>query len=176
MISRRRDGVLLSRVMATQYVLVKRDYFRSLLHSRSGEDRPAQLESKSEEVKATSIPLPTQENLITETASDLVNLLPKTYRNRAKALLKIIFPNLRLSSSNVLTFKWNGQDFENLYDLIFWLYTAGPASSHIQRPTNAFDFIAALLERKVPQRLLSTKEAYVRKILRSQKKMDKTKK
>lgn len=159
--------------MATQYVLVKRDYMRALLESRRSKETPKPPGNEVVEVTATSMPLQTGalDSEVEKAVEDLLALLPKLYRARAKALLKILSPDLRLTSSNILSFKpaYNSE-FDNLYDLIFWLFTTGPVSGHIKRPTNAFQFIVVLVERKVPQRLLSTKQAYVRNVVRVQKK------
>ena len=157
--------------MATQYVLVKRDYMTALLESRRSKEIGKSPGAEPMAVTATSLPLQTGDGEVEKAVEDLLTLLPKLYRARAKALLKILSPDLRLSPSNILSFKPSyNSEFENLYDLIFWLYTTGPVSGHIKRPTNAFQFITVLVERKVPQRLLATKEAYVRNVIRVEKK------
>jgi hypothetical protein len=151
--------------MSTQYVLAKRDYFNSLLHGRAEQPAATPLDA----VAAVTRTLATPDEKLLETAADITALLPKTYRSRASALLKMLGSHLRIGDSNMIVFRHAKQEFENLYDLLFWLFTSTNIA-RVQRPTNAFDFIQALVELKIPQRLLSTKEKYVRKVQRSLKK------
>lgn len=155
--------------MATQYVLAKREYFNSLLGQPL---KPTVPEPQSELPMIETKPLSTQEDKIKESTAEITSLLPKTYRSRAVALLKMVQGKLVFSDSGMLMMRYQGQDFENLYDLIFWLFTSTNIV-RVQRPTNAFDFIRVLVELKIPQRLLVTKDAYVRKVHRIMKKLEK---
>ena len=150
--------------MASQYVLARRDYFNSLLGRSDNNSQAKQIITPH--VNAVVEPLPLSPNKIKESVDEIVGLLPKTYRSRASALLRMIESKLKMGEMGMLIMKHDGQEYENLYDLLFWLFTSTNIV-RVQRPTNAFDFVRTLVELKIPQRLLSTKEAYVRKVQRS---------
>lgn len=158
--------------MATQYVLAKREYFNSLI----GGPQPTLNPPPSSMIPTAETRLiATQEDKIKESVADIINLMPKTYRSRAGALLKMLESKLVIGDMGMLVLRHQGQEFENLYDLVFWLFTSTNIV-RVQRPTNAFDFIRALVDLKIPQRLLSTKELYVRKVQKSLKKYTKSRK
>lgn len=152
--------------MASQYVLAKRDYFNSLLRQRpSTVIEPIDQDKKM--VISTSVENIAQENdPVNESVTEIVELLPKTYRSRASALLRILRPRLKIGAAGLLSLVVQQQEFENLYDLLFWLFTSTNVV-RVQRPTNAFDFIQTLISLKIPNRLLSTKDVFVRKVQRS---------
>lgn len=146
--------------MASQYVLAKRDYFNSLLGAK---ESPAKRE---EGVTATVQEISPPKDLVKESVTEIIDLLPKTYRSRAAALLRMLQSKLKIGDTNMLVMTHDGQEFENLYDLLFWLFTSTNIV-RVQRPTNAFDFIQSLVILKIPQRLLATKDVYVRKVQRT---------
>ena len=150
--------------MATQYVLAKREYFNSLL-SAQGEPQDTPKSSDGANTATVEELLP-RGDAVSESVGEIVGLLPKTYRSRATALLRILRPRLKIGPAGLLSLVVENAEFENLYDLLFWLFTS-TGVVRVQRPTNAFDFIQALISLKIPQRLLSTKEVFVRKVERS---------
>ena len=156
--------------MATQYVLAKREYFNSLLAQQlsqpsvAGSEKPDQDQNVIINAKVENVP--SQNDPIDESVNEIVALLPKTYRSRATALLRILRPRLKIGAAGLLSLIVEQEEFENLYDLLFWLFTSTNVV-RVQRPTNAFDFIQTLISLKIPHRLLSTKDLFVRKVQRS---------
>ena len=156
--------------MATQYVLAKREYFNSLLAQQLSQPSVAASEKPDQDqsviISAKVENVPSQSDPIDESVSEIVALLPKTYRSRATALLRILRPRLKIGAAGLLSLIVEQEEFENLYDLLFWLFTSTNVV-RVQRPTNAFDFIQTLISLKIPHRLLSTKDLFVRKVQRS---------
>ena len=151
--------------MASQYVLAKRDYFNSLLTQRPAMDQSIP-DPTEQRISTTVENLQPPSDPVGDSVSEIVALLPKTYRSRATALLRILRPRLKIGAAGLLSLVVESQEYENLYDLLFWLFTSTNVV-RIQRPTNAFDFIQTLISLKIPQRLLSTKDVFVRKVQRS---------
>ena len=157
--------------MASQYVLAKRDYFNSLLALQLSKPSATAAETSDQDqrnvvISTTEEKEPSQSDPVSESVNEIVALLPKTYRSRATALLRILRPRLKIGEAGLLSLIVEQQEFENLYDLLFWLFTSTNVV-RVQRPTNAFDFIQTLISLKIPHRLLSTKDVFVRKVQRS---------
>ena len=145
--------------MAKPFVLIARDQLKGLMEKTK--------ESKKETVMPHIQPIviegPSEE--VKKNVAELVELLPKTYKNRAKSLLKFLEPHLSIDSTNQLVFTYKTQVFSALWDLIFFLFT-NENFGRTTRPLEATDFLSALIDLKIPQRLLSTKQRYIKKIMR----------
>lgn len=145
--------------MAKSFVLIARDQLQGLVEKSSLKKEAV----VPPQIHALNIGEDKEE--VKKNVAELVELLPRTYKNRAKSLLKFLEPYLSIDSSNQLVFTHNTQVFSALWDLIFFLFT-NENFGRTTRPLEATDFLAALIDLKIPQRLLSTKQKYIKKILR----------
>lgn len=147
--------------MAKAFVLVAKESLQSLIDKSSTkkENRPPQVLLQPLSLDGGS------SEAVQKNVQELIELLPRNYKNRAKSLLKFIEPHLSIDESNQLVFKHNGRVFQGLWDLFFFLFTSDNIG-RVSRPIDATDFISALIDLNIPQRLLSTKLKYVKKIMR----------
>lgn len=150
--------------MATEYVLAKRDYFNSLLQRR---ENNVQETSPSPSTPPPSLHTPKEpSDDLAKHFDQLISFMPKTYRKRTIAFVELFRSKIFATDNNRLVFKHGGQEYENLTDLLFWLFTHNHMIRTL-RPTNAFDFIQTLVELNVPARFLTSKGKYVQKIRKS---------
>ena len=148
--------------MAKPFVLIARDQLKGLME-KSKEEKTKNVETSLPHIQPIILEGSSEE--VKKNVAELVELLPKTYKNRAKSLLKFLEPYLSIDSSNQLVFTYKTQVFSALWDLIFFLFT-NENFGRTTRPLEATDFLSALIDLKIPQRLLSTKQRYVKKIMR----------
>ena len=101
-----------------------------------------------------------------KTAIDsLLDLMPKTYKGRAKSLMTFLLPHLSVDKdTNQLCLVYQGKMYDNLFDLVFYLLLPDNFSSRTSRPIKAYEFLQTLVEMRIPTRLLQSKMKLIRRI------------
>jgi hypothetical protein len=150
--------------MARSFVMLRREQLASLMEQHGAKREPLPPSALPPLVQPLS--LGTDSEGVQKGVLELLELLPKNYRNRAKSLLKFLEPHLSIDQNKQLVFTHQGQVFSSLWDLAFFLFDNEAFGRPSVRPLDAVDFLGALVDLKVPLRLLSTKKKYMRKVMR----------
>ena len=105
---------------------------------------------------------------VKEAVDSLLDLMPKTYKSRAKSLMTFLQPYLRLDkSTNQLCLVYQGIVYDTLFDLVFYLFLPESFARRTSRPLQAHSFIESLIDMKVPMRLMQSKIRLVRRLSRA---------
>jgi hypothetical protein len=87
-------------------------------------------------------------------ANQVLDLLPKNQRAKARILMHYLSPSIKLDSQQRVTYEWNGAQGSNLLDLLKYFTSHNDSLVKTPRPIDAEDFARLIRSAGVPEAAL----------------------